>query len=148
MAIVFTSAPALAAGPAEMISSFRLKHGEGRVTLDPVLTVIAHDQAAAMAAKTLLDHGVLGPFNARMAPAKAGIAAENIAYGHDGFPKTLDQWIGSPGHRKNLLLRGATRIAGGYERPAAKPAKPAPAAKRPPAEPKQSCRIKLLGLCL
>ena len=26
------------------------------------------------------------------------------------FPKTLDQWINSSGHRKNLLLPGATRV--------------------------------------
>jgi len=36
---------------AAMISDFRLKHGEGRVTLDATLTRIAHEQAAAMAAK-------------------------------------------------------------------------------------------------
>ncbi len=72
----------------------------------------------------------------RVGPAGAGRAAENIAYGYDGFPKTLDQWINSSGHRKNLLLPGATRvgvasvksaktgrmywamvIAGDYERP-------------------------------
>src|SRR5690349_135276 len=34
-----------AAGPAQMISDFRLKHGEKRVTLDATLTRIAHDQA-------------------------------------------------------------------------------------------------------
>ena len=75
-------------------------------------------------------------FNTRVDPAGAGRAAENIAYGYDSFPKTLDQWINSSGHRKNLLLPGATRvgvasvksaktgrmywamvIAGDYERP-------------------------------
>jgi cell division septation protein DedD len=183
------SAPALgqvapAGGPAEMISSFRLKNGQGRVTLDPTLTKIAHDQAAAMAEKSVLDHDVLGSFSKRMAPANAGTAAENIAYGYDSFPKTLDQWIGSPSHRKNLLLKDASRIgvasvrsadkrtywamviAGGYEaaKPAkptkpAKDAKPAPtkpatagkaadATKRPKPAAKQSCTIKILGLCI
>ncbi len=91
-----------AADPAQMISDFRLKHGEKRVTLDAALTRIAHDQAQAMAAKDQLDHDVLGHFNTRVGPAGAGRAAENIAYGYDGFPKTLDQWINSSGHRKNL----------------------------------------------
>ena len=82
-----------AANPAQMISDFRLKHGEKRVTLDAALTRIAHDQAQAMAAKDQLDHDVLGRFNSRVGPAGAGRAAENIAYGYDSFPKTLDQWI-------------------------------------------------------
>ena len=53
--ILASCAPAVgqasAASPAVMISDFRLKHGEGRVTLDATLTRIAHEQAAAMAAK-------------------------------------------------------------------------------------------------
>jgi hypothetical protein len=161
-----------AADPAQMISDFRLKHGEKRVTLDATLTRIAHDQAQAMAAKDQLDHDVLGRFNARVDPAGAGRAAENIAYGYDSFPKTLDQWINSSGHRKNLLLPGATRvgvasvksaktgrmywamvIAGDYERP--KPTKPSKAAKPPKqmasSKPKpraaETCRLKILSLC-
>ena len=161
-----------AANPAQMISDFRLKHGEKRVTLDATLTRIAHDQAQAMAAKDQLDHDVLGRFNTRVDPAGAGRAAENIAYGYDSFPKTLDQWINSSGHRKNLLLPGATRvgvasvksaktgrmywamvIAGDYERP--KPSKP-PKATKPPkqvasAKPKsravENCRMKILSIC-
>ncbi|ABD88337.1 CAP domain-containing protein [Rhodopseudomonas palustris] len=171
------------AGPAEMISNFRLAHGEGRVTLDLKLTQIAHDQAAAMAAKDVLSHEVLGPFVNRVAPARAGQAAENVAYGNDGFPKTLEQWIHSPGHLKNLLMPGASRvgvasarsaatrrtywamvIAGGYEKtqPPRSAKKPAPktapktaaktaatsAPKAASQPPRESCRMKLLGLCL
>jgi hypothetical protein len=104
--------------------------------------------------------------NSRVAPARAGRAAENIAYGYDGFEKTLGQWIDSSGHRKNLLLPKASRvgvasaksatshrtywamvIAGDYEPPpTAAGKKTAPAAKRKPAA--QSCRLKLLSLCL
>ncbi|HEY0329599.1 MAG TPA: CAP domain-containing protein [Rhodopseudomonas sp.] len=133
------------AAPAEMISSFRLAHGLGRVTLDAKLTQIAHEQAAAMAAKDVLSHEVLGPFTSRVAPAHAGQAAENVAYGNDGFPKTLTQWINSPGHLRNLLMPGASRvgvasarssatrrtywamvIAGGYDKPEPRAKKPAP----------------------
>ena len=123
------------ASPAAMISTFRAQHGEGRVSLDAKLNRVAQAQADAMAAKDVLEHDVLGPFNSRVAPAGAGRAAENIAYGYDSFGKTLDQWINSSGHRKNLLMQGASRvgiahaqspkthrtywamvIAGGYER--------------------------------
>jgi len=154
-----------------MISDFRKQHGEGRVTLDSTLTRIAHDQAAAMAAQDKLDHDVLGNFNKRVSPAGAGRAAENIAYGYDSFPKTLDQWINSSGHRRNLLLHNASRvgiasvkssatgriywamvIAGDYEtrkKPGKEPkASKQASAPRPKARDAEACRLKLLGLCL
>src|ERR1700688_4293058 len=98
------------AAPAEMISNYRLQHGEGRVTSDATLNRIAHEQAAAMASKDVLDHGVLGPFSSRAALSKAHRTAENIAYGYDSFSKTLGQWINSSGHGENLLMHGATNV--------------------------------------
>src|SRR6476660_8855083 len=168
--------PVMAAeSPAELISSFRLKHGEVRVVRDATLDRIALEQARAMAAKDNLSHEVLGSFTGRIAPALAGRAAENIAFGYESFEKTLGQWIDSSGHRKNLLLHNASRvgiasakdasgkrtywamvIAGDYE---PKPGKgkrdmePLVAVKRdvaPSSKPKSSsnCHIKLLGLCI
>ncbi|WP_092290592.1 CAP domain-containing protein [Bradyrhizobium sp. Ghvi] len=165
-----------AESPAEQISSFRVKHGEGRVVRDATLDRIAMDQARAMAAKDDLSHDALGPFNKRVAPSGAGRAAENIAYGYDNFEKTLGQWIDSSGHRKNLLLHNASRvgiasaknasgkrtywamvIAGDYE---PKPGKgkgkkdgePLVAVKREvtsASKPKAAnCHVKLLGLCI
>jgi uncharacterized protein YkwD len=150
--------------PASMISEFRAKQGEGSVVMDATLNRIALDQAKAMAAKDRLDHDVLGSFNSRMAPAKAGRAAENIAYGHEDFKKTLDQWITSAGHRKNLLLPKASRvgvasaksatsrtywamvIAGDYERPRSAAGKKTKS-KTERKMPTQSCRAKILGMC-
>src|SRR5258705_10019398 len=78
--------PVMAAGSrAELISSYRLKHGEVRVVRDATLDRIALEQARAMAAKDDLSHEVLGSFTRRIAPAGAGRAAENIAYGYKGF---------------------------------------------------------------
>ena len=161
------------ADPAALISDFRGQHQEGRVKSDATLNRIAQDQANAMAAKGKMDHDVLGAFSSRVAPANAGRAAENIAYGYDSFPKTLDQWINSSGHRKNLLMHEAERvgvasakssadgrtywamvIAGDYE-PKGKGKKdkePLVAVKReaaPASKPKSGgCHIKLLGLCI
>jgi hypothetical protein len=79
--------------------------------------------------------------------------------------KTLDQWIASTGHRKNLLLHNASRvgvasvtsaishrtywameIAGEYEPlPAAASKKTPPATKRK--SPVQSCRVRILSIC-
>ncbi len=93
LALPIGSVAAAAASPAQLISDFRLKHGEGRVAIDATLNAIALDQARAMAAKDSLDHDVLGSFTSRIARANAGRAAENIAYGYDNFDKTLTQWI-------------------------------------------------------
>jgi Cysteine-rich secretory protein family len=172
------STAAQAATPADMISDYRLQHGEGKVKIDATLNRIARDQAEAMAAKDVLDHSVLASFSKRVAPAGSGRAAENIAYGYDSFSKTLDQWIDSREHRKNLLLHGAERvgiasakssatgrmywamvIAGDYEKPkrgapkstlvAAKSTgtKSTVAAKTDAGAP-QTCRLKILSLCL
>jgi hypothetical protein len=159
----------LAASPTEMISNYRVSHGLGRVTADSTLNRIAHEQAAAMAAKDVLEHDAAGAFSSRMAPSRAGRAAENIAYGHESFTKTLDQWINSSGHRKNLLMQGATRvgvasaksaktgrtywamvIAGSYEQPrrvVAAKGKAEPKARKQSRAP-QTCRLNILGLCL
>jgi uncharacterized protein YkwD len=119
-----------------------------------------------MATRDALDHDVLGRFMTRIAPAGAGRAAENIAYGYDGFPKTLDQWIDSSGHRRNLLLHGASRvgvasvkstttgrtywameIAADYEHPKLIGAK-LTAPPKPKAGASQTCHLKILGICL
>jgi uncharacterized protein YkwD len=158
---------ARAQSPAEMISSFRAQHGEGRVTTDATLTRIAHDQAVAMAAKNQLDHSVLGSFDARVNPAGAGRAAENIAYGYDNFPKTLDLWINSSGHRRNLLLPNASRvgvasarssstgrtywamvIAGDYERTKPPKGSKQVTTTKPKAHAADGCRLKILSICL
>jgi hypothetical protein len=117
---------------------------------------------------------VLGAFSRRVAPAGAGRAAENIAYGYTSFDKTLGQWIDSSGHRRNLLLPKATRvgiasarnasgkrtywamvIAGDYEPKPGKGKKdsePLVAVRReatPASKPKPAnCHVKLLGLCI
>jgi uncharacterized protein YkwD len=140
-------------------------HGERRVTMDTTLNRIALEQAKAMAAKDALDHGVLGSFSSRIAPARSGRAAENISYGYDSFEKTLAQWIASAGHRKNLLLHNASRvgvanarsatshrtywameIAGEYEPPTGAAGKRVRSATKRQT-PVQACRARLLGIC-
>ena len=171
--LLLLSAQAAFADPAELISSFRLKHGEVRVTSDATLNRIAAEQARAMAAKDNLSHEALGSFTSRIAPSRAGRAAENIAYGYDNFEKTLGQWIDSSEHRKNLLLHNATRIgvasakdasgrrtywameiAGDYEPLIAqgkkgqkeKKEKVVTVVKRQAAS--TECHVKILGLCI
>jgi uncharacterized protein YkwD len=165
LVLFFGGLAAAQSSPAETISDFRLKHGERRVTMDATLNRIALEQAKAMAAKDTLDHDVLASFSSRIVPAGSGRAAENIAYGYDSFEKTLDQWIASAGHRKNLLLHNASRvgvasvksatsrrtywameIAGEYKPPPIAAAKRTPPAAKRKA-PAQSCRARILGIC-
>jgi uncharacterized protein YkwD len=169
---VCSPSAALAASPTELISNYRVAHGLGRVTTDATLNRIAQEQATAMAARDKLEHDVIGSFSSRMASSRSGRAAENIAYGHDSFSKTLDQWIHSSGHRKNLLMQAASRvgvasakssktgrtywamvIAGDYDQRRRAADQPRQAAAKGTAKPKSRerippCRMSLLGLCL
>jgi Cysteine-rich secretory protein family len=153
--------------PIEMISNYRLQHSEGKVASDPVLNRIAQEQAQAMARRDILDHSVLGPFNSRVASSGSGRPAENIAYGYDSFAKTLDQWIESPGHRKNLLMHGASRvgvasakspttgrtywamvIAGDCTSKSKSKGKTTPSTEARPQASSQTCRVTIFNLCL
>ena len=152
------------AAPAEMISNYRVQHGEGPVTSDPTLNRIAHEQAAAMASKDLLDHNsALAPFASRVAAAKSQRSAENIAYGYDSFPKTLDMWIDSPAHQKNLLMPGALKVGVASAKSSTthrtywamvitsgeRPQSASSSAHRAtPRRNEEACRVKILGLCL
>jgi uncharacterized protein YkwD len=156
----------LSASSVELISNFRMSQGLGRVTMDATLNRIAQEQATAMAARDVLDHDAAGSFSSRVASLGPRHVAENIAYGYDSFTKTLDQWIKSSGHRKNLLLQGASRvgvasakspttgrtywtlvIAGGYDQPKRATSKAVAKAKSRGRAP-QACRISIMGLCL
>ena len=149
------------ASPAEMISNYRVQHGEGPVTSDATLNRIAHEQAAAMASKDLLDHNsALAPFASRVAAAKSQQSAENIAYGYDTFPKTLDMWIDSPAHQKNLLMPGALKVGVASAKSSTthrtywamvitSGERSQPSGQRTtPRRGEETCRLKLLGLCL
>jgi len=50
---------AQAASHAEMISHYRLAHGERKVTTDPTLNRIAEETAGAMAARDRMDHAAV-----------------------------------------------------------------------------------------
>jgi uncharacterized protein YkwD len=153
---------ALSASAVELISDYRVSQGLGRVTMDPTLNRIAQEQAAAMAARDVLDHGVANSFSSRVASSGFGQAAENIAYGYDSFTKTLDQWINSSGHRKNLLMPGASRVGVASAKSSTTGrtywalviARDQDQSKRAASKAKsrgrdpQPCRVSIMGLCL
>jgi uncharacterized protein YkwD len=87
---------------AAMISQYRREHGLSAVKTDP--------QAQAMAATGIMDHSVAGSFRSRIAGARTGAAAENIAVGSKSWPETFRMWQKSPGHNANLLQAEADSV--------------------------------------
>ena len=95
---------------AAMISQYRREHGLSAVKTDPQLTAIAERQAQAMAATGIMDHSVAGSFHSRIAGARTGAAAENIAVGSKTWAETFRMWQKSPGHNANLLQSEADSV--------------------------------------
>jgi len=95
---------------AAMISQYRREHGLSAVKTDPQLTAIAERQAQAMAATGIMDHSVAGSFRSRIAGARTGAAAENIAVGSKSWAETFRMWQKSPGHNANLLQAEADSV--------------------------------------
>jgi len=97
---------------ASMISGYRRNNGLGDVTLDPKLMQMAEQQARAMATKDKLDHDVAGNFQQRLRQSgyRAQTGAENIGAGYHTLAEAFSGWRDSPGHKANMLLKGATHM--------------------------------------
>ncbi|MEN9408933.1 MAG: hypothetical protein RL216_907 [Pseudomonadota bacterium] len=81
------------------------------VTLDTRLTDAAQAHACDSAARNRMGHdgsdgSTLGD-RARRAGYDYRAIAENVALGYPGPAAVLRGWMGSTGHRRNILLRGA-----------------------------------------
>jgi len=97
---------------ASMISGYRRNNMLGDVTIDPHLMRMAEEQARAMATRDKLDHNVAGKFNDRLRRSgyRAQTGAENIGAGYHTLAEAFSGWRDSPGHKANMLLRGATHM--------------------------------------
>jgi len=95
-----------------MISGYRRNNGLGPVTVDPVLTRMAQEQARVMAERDKLDHSAGRPFQERIRTSgfDAKVAAENVSAGYHTLAEAFSGWRDSPQHRANMLLSGATRM--------------------------------------
>jgi len=101
-----------AAAAQSMISGYRQNNGLSPVTVDPILTRMAQEQARVMAARDKLDHSAGRPFQERIKASgfDAKVAAENIGAGYHTLAEAFSGWRDSPPHRTNMLLNGATRM--------------------------------------
>lgn len=99
----------------------RRARGLPALSVSPVLTRAAQGHACAMVATGKFSHrlaGSSGPkARIRGAGCRTTLAAENIAMGYSSAAKTMDLWMESSGHRRNILLRGVTTIGIGVAAP-------------------------------
>ncbi len=98
---------------ASMISGYRQNNGLGPVTVDPALNAIAKAHATEMAKKTKVGHDVgSGSLDARAKAAgyKYARISENVAGGYQTLAEAFSGWRDSPDHKKNMLMKDATRI--------------------------------------
>jgi uncharacterized protein YkwD len=102
-----------AAAAASMISAYRKNNGLGPVAVDPALNAIAKAHAVEMARKTKVGHDV-GSGNLDVRAKTAGYnyvrISENIAGGYQTLAEAFSGWRDSPDHKKNMLMKDATRI--------------------------------------
>jgi uncharacterized protein YkwD len=65
-----------------------------------------------MATRDKLDHDVAGNFQQRLKKSgyRASTGAENIGAGYHTLAEAFSGWRDSPGHKANMLLKGATHM--------------------------------------
>jgi uncharacterized protein YkwD len=103
-------------------NGIRRQNGLPELTLDPVLAAVAQAQAEDMENRHYFSHDTpegLTPFQRMQnAGVRYRAAAENIAMGTANAQRAFDMWLGSPGHRRNLLNniygRAGLGYSGGY----------------------------------
>jgi uncharacterized protein YkwD len=87
---------------------------------DPRLSDIAQGHAEDMARRDYFSHTAPGGVGMKERLAAAGItyhlAGENIAWGDRGAESVVRRWMGSPGHRKNILGNFTKVGVGSYDR--------------------------------
>jgi hypothetical protein len=110
LATLVLSSAAQADDIVSMISQYRRAHGLPAVQADATLSSLAKQQANAMASHNVLSHEIGGSFKSRIQHANLGQAGENVAMGQRSWADALRAWKSSPGHNRNLLMPGATRV--------------------------------------
>jgi uncharacterized protein YkwD len=101
------------ASAAEQLASIRAANGLPRLSADPQLERAALQQASYMARAGRMTHrtGFGKDFSSRMrANGVAGASAENVAVGRFESSELLARWMGSAGHRRNMLDPRFTRF--------------------------------------
>ena len=90
------------------VNAYRVKNGARPLALDARLSRAAAMQAEDQAGRSRIGHYGSDGSKPKDRAARAGyhpkIAAENVASGQKSFSDVMQSWVGSSGHRRNLLL--------------------------------------------
>lgn len=89
-----------------LVNQERAEVGCQPVTADPALADLAQDYSDDMAARGFFDHtdpDGAGPWDRAERAGIANLGGENIARGQPSAQAVMDAWMGSPGHRANIL---------------------------------------------
>jgi uncharacterized protein YkwD len=95
-----------------VINEVRHKNGLPLLRVDPVLQRAARSHSADMLRRDYFDHGAFGQRLTRFG-VRARMMGENIAWWPDAKAElraVVQMWLGSPGHRANLLRAGFRRV--------------------------------------
>lgn len=98
--LAMPASPALALD----LNSFRAEHRLPPLAYSATLAGAAYGHARDMAQRNRLDHA---GFKER-AKYSGGTAAENVSWGCDDQACAIQQWAKSPGHRRNMLMKGVS----------------------------------------
>ncbi|CCG05032.1 CAP domain-containing protein [Blastococcus saxobsidens] len=98
-----------------LVNAERGRAGCGPVTADPGLAAVARAHSTDMRDRGFFDHVNLDGQDPFDRADRAGLVAraENIARGQADATAVMTSWMNSPGHRKNILDCGLTRLGVG-----------------------------------
>jgi len=102
----------------DLTNTARQRHGCRPLALDPRLARAAREHAHDMVARHYFSHVTpdgRDPSDRAMAAGFPAGAGENIAVGFPSASAVMDGWMGSKGHRANILDCGYTVIGVGYD---------------------------------
>lgn len=98
----------------DQTNAVRAQRGLPALRVSPALNRAAMAHACEMVAADRFDHrgvdGSLPKARIRRAGCRSPLTAENIAMGFASGPRTMELWLASPGHLRNILLRGVDSI--------------------------------------
>lgn len=101
----------------DLTNAERARAGLGPLSVDPRLMGAAQAHSADQAARASMTHTGSDGSNVGARIGRQGYAfqscAENVAWGYRDAPSVVAGWMGSPGHRANILSRGATHVGVG-----------------------------------
>ncbi len=94
------------------VNDVRAAHGLRPLAVDSRLARIARGHSVAMMRQNVFTHGAFGE-RIRESGARGPRFAENLAWGTGPYAAAtaiVRSWLGSPGHRANLLRPGFRRV--------------------------------------